>query len=407
MSSNPLPLKEPEQIESNSHMPQFLVKAPWYINQNSESSNLTHQKKVGINDKKVPISNSTKRYLSKEPVYKYRKGACENCGAITHKTKECCERPRRRGAKFTNSNFKPDEFIEEISYDFEGKRDRWNGYEPKMEKRRFYEFEKYQELRKKKRLEKILNNLNESEKKKLLKDEDLEVDLSSDEENNIPDSFKEFIMKIANEDNNEFEDDVKKYFEEYKNKNLEDLPSKFSDIPKDILIKISKSKSLRIGEDISKYLLTLAENSEYYNKKNTYSLHKDNFYNLQNIKNNINNSINNTGDAGKLIELEKMIENANRKNPNLGLNNIAMPSQAELYCKYALNKQQNFKNNELQKVLNKYGGDNYFQMPISIKEVEDYDKNEFIKIQKEIKENDQSKKIEAEKNYLGIKIKRP
>ena len=407
MSSNPLPLKEPEQIESNSHMPQFLVKAPWYINQNSESSNLTHQKKVGINDKKVPISNSTKRYLSKEPVYKYRKGACENCGAITHKTKECCERPRRRGAKFTNSNFKPDEFIEEISYDFEGKRDRWNGYEPKMEKRRFYEFEKYQELRKKKRLEKILNNLNESEKKKLLKDEDLEIDLSSDEENNIPDSFKEFILKIANDDNNDIENDVKKYFEEYKNKNFEDLPSKFSDIPKDILIKISKSKSLRIGEDISKYLLTLAENSEYYNKKNTYSLHKDNFYNLQNIKNNINNSINNTGDAGKLIELEKMIENANRKNPNLGLNNIAMPSQAELYCKYALNKQQNFKNNELQKVLNKYGGDHYFQMPSSIKEVEDYDKNEFIKIQKEIKENDQSKKIEAEKNYLGIKINRP
>ena len=241
----------------------------------------------------------------------------------------------------------------------------------------------------------------------MLKDEDLEIDLSSDEENNIPDSFKEFILKIANDDNNDIENDVKKYFEEYKNKNFEDLPSKFSDIPKDILIKISKSKSLRIGEDISKYLLTLAENSEYYNKKNTYSLHKDNFYNLQNIKNNINNSINNTGDAGKLIELEKMIENANRKNPNLGLNNIAMPSQAELYCKYALNKQQNFKNNELQKVLNKYGGDHYFQMPSSIKEVEDYDKNEFIKIQKEIKENDQSKKIEAEKNYLGIKIKRP
>ena len=46
-------------------------------------------------------------------------------------------------------------------------------------------------------------------------------------------------------------------------------------------------------------------------------------------------------------------------------------------------------------------------MPNSIKEVQDFDKNEFNKIQQEIKENDQNKKIEAEKNYLGIKIKRP
>ena len=346
--------------------------------------------------------------MSENVVFKYRKGACENCGALTHKKKDCCERPRRRGAKYTKNNFKPDEFLEEINYDFEGKRDRWNGYEPSMEIRRIKEFEKFQELRKKIRMEKIKNNnLCESEKKKILKDEDLELDFSSDEENNIPASFKEIISKIADEDNNEFEDDVKKYFEEYKIKNNNELPKKVSDIPKNILIKISKSKSLRIGEDISKYLLTLAENSEYFNKKNTYSLHKDNLYNLQNIKNNINNSINNTGDAGKLIEMEKMLEMANSKNKNLNLNNIAMPSQAELYYKYALRKQKKFKNCELEKVLNKYGGENYFHMPNSIKEVQDFDKNEFNKIQQEIKENDQNKKIEAEKNYLGIKIKRP
>lgn len=48
-------------------------------------------------------------------VYKYRKGACENCGAITHKKSECMDRPRKVGAKFTGKNFKSDEIIKEIA----------------------------------------------------------------------------------------------------------------------------------------------------------------------------------------------------------------------------------------------------------------------------------------------------
>lgn len=60
---------------------------------------------------------------------KYRKGACENCGASSHRTKECVERPRKRGARWTGEDVRPDEILQEARLDFEGKRDRWAGYD--------------------------------------------------------------------------------------------------------------------------------------------------------------------------------------------------------------------------------------------------------------------------------------
>ena len=55
---------------------------------------------------------------------------CCSCGAMTHKTKDCLERPRTKGAKFTNKHIAADEKVESIDLDtFEAKRDRWNGYD--------------------------------------------------------------------------------------------------------------------------------------------------------------------------------------------------------------------------------------------------------------------------------------
>jgi len=55
---------------------------------------------------------------------KYHKNACENYGAITHKKKDCLERPRKVGAKYTNSRIVPDKFVQpELSMDYDSKRD--------------------------------------------------------------------------------------------------------------------------------------------------------------------------------------------------------------------------------------------------------------------------------------------
>ena len=64
----------------------------------------------------------------KEAAIKYRKGACENCGALTHKLKDCLERPRKTGARWTGKDIAPDEHVSNFDMTWEAKRDRWNGY---------------------------------------------------------------------------------------------------------------------------------------------------------------------------------------------------------------------------------------------------------------------------------------
>lgn len=52
-----------------------------------------------------------------------------SCGAMSHDSKSCMERPRKVGAKWTNKHIAPDEKIETFELDYDGKRDRWNGYD--------------------------------------------------------------------------------------------------------------------------------------------------------------------------------------------------------------------------------------------------------------------------------------
>lgn len=74
---------------------------------------------------------------------KYRNGACENCGALTHKRKDCMERPRKVGAKYSGYNILPDEFIQKnLALSFDGKRDRWSGYDPSEHRSVLEEFQK-------------------------------------------------------------------------------------------------------------------------------------------------------------------------------------------------------------------------------------------------------------------------
>ncbi|KAF2286816.1 hypothetical protein GH714_030500 [Hevea brasiliensis] len=97
------------------------------MDENFWSESLRHQRKwkSGPNYSKSWYDRGAKVYQAE----KYRKGACENCGAMTHDAKSCMKRPRKVGAKRTNKHIAPDENIESFELDYDGKRDRWNGYD--------------------------------------------------------------------------------------------------------------------------------------------------------------------------------------------------------------------------------------------------------------------------------------
>ena len=119
----------PEQDEDgnliNPHIPEFMSKAPWYLNQ--DGPGLKHQKRFRKEHTQSydGLHAFYKRGVKKERATRYRKGACKNCGAITHKEKECTEKPRKVGAWKTNKNIAADELLpQQLNLTWDGKRRR-------------------------------------------------------------------------------------------------------------------------------------------------------------------------------------------------------------------------------------------------------------------------------------------
>lgn len=174
---------------------------------------------------------------------KYRKGACENCGALTHKKQDCLERPRKRGAKFTNKDIAADEIIQDVATGYDAKRDRWNGYDPSEHKKVYEEYQAVEAARQKLREEAI--------------DKQTTTDLA--EVRKVAKAGKTEGGKDKDDDFGSSEDedeDADKYAESA------DAVGQKLDTKTRITV-----RNLRIREDTAKYLINLDPSSAYYDPK--------------------------------------------------------------------------------------------------------------------------------------------
>ncbi len=134
--------------ERNEYIPSFISKKPFYVDDDSSTNDyLEHQRLQKSSSDTAKWYDRGKRLGPAST--KFRKGACENCGAMTHKTRECLSRPRKLGARWTGKDIQADEVVQEVQLGWDAKRDRWNGYDAAEYKEVVEEYETMEELRKK------------------------------------------------------------------------------------------------------------------------------------------------------------------------------------------------------------------------------------------------------------------
>jgi pre-mRNA-processing factor SLU7 len=254
---------------------------------------------------------------------------------MTHKKKDCLERPRKVGARFTGQSIAPDEVLHgDIDLDYDGKRDRWNGYDPAQYKSILEEYRKVEEAKRELKAEKM--------KQDVISGEGLgEQGRDSD----------------ADEDEDKYVDDV-------------DMPGTKVDSKQRITV-----RNLRIREDTAKYLRNLDPNSAYYDPK-TRAMRDNPMKNGQNeeeVQYAGDNFVRYTGDTVKHAQAQMFAWEAYERGVDVHL--LAEPTKLELLNKEFDKRKDEFEYTVKDKILDKYGGEEHLQVPpkeLLLAQSEDY-----------------------------------
>lgn len=311
----------PENKSRNEYIPHFIAQKPFYIPDDAAEKGdyLGHQRL----DPQKPSDITTQKWYDRgkrlgPAATKYRKGACPNCGAMTHKVKDCLERPRKSGAKWTGKDIKADEAIEEVDLTWDGKRDRWNGYDAREHRRVVEEHNRLEKLR---------------------KEAAGETD-PADEEG---------------------QDDGDKYAEE------SEMPGQTYDSAARI-----STRNLRIREDTAKYLLNLDLDSARYDPKTRTMVDKGATSDRAAALVEEEEFIRSSGDAEEFERMQKAAWESQERGDKNKLHLQANPTEAEALRRRLGREKTEAAEKKRKELLAKYGGAEHLEKGPEVEEKEAY-----------------------------------
>ena len=334
--------------EVNPHIPQYMSQAPWYLNQ--EGPGLKHQKNLKTKMPVAGVSDFVPRgQKARSAATKFRKGACANCGAMTHKAQDCVERPRKKGAKFTGKGIQADDATLEMAFDYAGKRDHWAQYDASQHASLLQTYEQETELRLQATQQEKAAKLAAKEERRRQKRAAKEKAREGEEGAGDPEE------ETDTDTDGEGDDD------EAKERSANIAVGEKMNMNKNGGMKMSV-RNLRIREDTAKYLLNLDTESAYYDPKtrsmrenpnpggdpNEASFAGDNFVRA-------------SGDAKALAQLQLYQLDAHAAGQNVHMN--ADPTTLELMNKIFREKKEKLAASKSNKILEKYGGAEHMEAP--------------------------------------------
>lgn len=317
----------------NPHIPEYITKAPWYVDTGRPS--LNHQRIPETNDSATAkIDEWYDRGKKAGPAAKkYRKGACENCGAMSHKRQDCLERPRKKGAKFTNSDIAPDEVIQSVKGGFAAKRDRWNGYDPASYK---FLVEEHQAM---------------EEERKRMREEEVDKQTSTE----LAAVAKKTKEKKEGDDDDAFGSSDEEDADEDKYADAADAVGQKLDTKTRVTV-----RNLRIREDTAKYLMNLDVDSAYYDPK-TRSMREAPLKGErpEDMQFAGDNYLRHSGDAARIQKLQLFAWQSAARGNDVHMN--ANPTQGELLHKDFLERKEKLRDSSKVSILAKYGGEEHLE----------------------------------------------
>jgi len=255
----------------------------------------------------------------------------------------CVDRPRKIGAKWTGQDIKEDEVVQEFSLDYDGKRDRWNGYNPDTYTKVINAFEKADMERRKQKADSMQFMTEPDEDHARFPNKGKEGDGAA--EKTLVESDSDSDSDKEGADREEFKEGVG-----YNNAPIQKVDPKTR----------TTIRNLRIREDTAKYLRNLDLDSAYYDPK-TRSM-RENPNKTGNPSEQLfagDNFVRHTGDVRKFSEMQSYAWEAYEKGQEVHLQGA--PSQAELLYKEYKHKSESVKAKTKNAILEKYGGQEHME----------------------------------------------